>query len=189
MQIVASRKIAATTANAARHPTCCPRRVPRGTPTTFAIVSPVSTKATPFARLPGPRASAATSAPMPKYAPCGRPARKREAATSSNVGAMTVSTVKNVSAAASAIITRCRGNRATDPAIVGAPTTTPSAYSDTSQPAWAIASSGDAAHAEGARSRAMLGSSPITTNSVMPIPKLPMARERSARIAAPLEVV
>src|SRR5687768_2910918 len=58
-----------------------------------------------------------------------------------------------------------------------------------SQPAWAIASSGLAAHEAGSRSCAMFGSRPITTNSVMPMPKLPMASERSAHIAAPLDEV
>ncbi len=33
-------------------------------------------------------------------------------------------------------MTRCLGKRATKPAMVGAPTTTPSAYSEISQPAW-----------------------------------------------------
>src|ERR671910_617884 len=58
-----------------------------------------------------------------------------------------------------------------------------------SQPACAIASSGFAAHAAGSRSWAMFGRRPITTNSVMPMPKLPMASERSAHIAAPLDEV
>ena len=35
----------------------------------------------------------------------------------------------------------------------------------------------------------MFGSRPMTTNSVIPMPKLPTARERSAPIAAPLERV
>ncbi len=35
----------------------------------------------------------------------------------------------------------------------------------------------------------MSGSRPMTTNSVMPMPKLPMARERSALFAAPLDSV
>ena len=55
-----------------------------------------------------------------------------------------------------------------------------------SQPAWAMASSWLVAHTVGSMPTAMFGSSPITTNSVMPMPKLPMARERSAHFAAPL---
>ncbi|CNL24711.1 Uncharacterised protein [Mycobacterium tuberculosis] len=35
----------------------------------------------------------------------------------------------------------------------------------------------------------MFGNRPMTTNSVMPMPKLPMARERSAHFAAPLDGV
>ena len=35
----------------------------------------------------------------------------------------------------------------------------------------------------------MFGRSPMTTNSVMPMPKDPMARERSVHVAAPLEGV
>ena len=83
---------------------------------------------------------------MPKYAPCGSPARKRDAATSSKVGSTMVSPLKTVSARARPIITRCRGYFATEPAISGAPTTTPRAYSVMSQPAWAIASPWLAAH-------------------------------------------
>ena len=56
----------ATMANAMRQPSCWPRNVPSGTPTTFASVRPVSTNAAPLAREPGPSTSAATSAPMPK---------------------------------------------------------------------------------------------------------------------------
>ncbi|WP_219805791.1 thiamine-binding protein [Ralstonia pickettii] len=78
--------------------------------------------------------------------------------------------------------------RATNPAMVGAPMTTPSAYRLMSQPAWAIASPGAMAHVWGSRSCATFGNRPMTTNSPMPIAKLPMAKERSAAVAAPFDI-
>src|SRR4051794_16569254 len=52
-----------------------------------------------------------------------------------------------------------------------------------------MAASWSEAHSDGSRSCAMSGRSPMTTNSVMPMPKLPTASERSAHVAAPLERV
>ena len=78
-----STKISATTRYATRQPAICPRNVIAGTPMTFAIVSPESTTAMPWPRLPGPIRDAATRAAMPKYAPCGRAAMKRATSTSS----------------------------------------------------------------------------------------------------------
>ena len=49
-----------------RQPAACPSQVIAGTPITFAMVSPESTRATPRARLPGPMRLAATSEAMPK---------------------------------------------------------------------------------------------------------------------------
>ena len=86
-------------------------------------------------------------------------------------------------------MTRWRGYFATDAGMVGAPTTTPSAYSEMSQPACAMAASGSAAVRSGSRSAEIWGSRPMTTNSVMPMPKDPMARERSVHVAGPLEGV
>ena len=49
-----------------RHPCSCPSQVISGTPMTFAMVRPDSTKATPLPRLPGPISEAATSDAIPK---------------------------------------------------------------------------------------------------------------------------
>ena len=84
-------------------------------------------------------------AEMPKYAPCGRPERNRDAATSSKFGIRNVSALNTSRAITSATSTRWRGYRETNPAIVGAPTTTPSAYMLIRVPACAIASSGEVA--------------------------------------------
>ena len=123
----ASTNTAATTTYAARHPKYCPRKVPPGTPTTFATVSPLITIATPHPRRLGPRISLAITVDMPKKAPCGSPDRNRVAAIVSNVGATTVSAFATSSAATRITMTRWRGKRATNAAIVGAPITTPRA--------------------------------------------------------------
>lgn len=86
-------------------------------------------------------------------------------------------------------MTGLRGYFAAKTAIVGAPTTTPSAYIEMRMPALPIASSWLVAHSGGSRSWATSGRRPIMTNSVMPTPNEPMARERSATVAAPLESV
>ncbi|OMP13058.1 hypothetical protein COLO4_02352 [Corchorus olitorius] len=52
---------------------------------TVATVSPIIIWATAEALLDGPASSAATNAPTPKYAPCGKPAMKREIKTVSGV--------------------------------------------------------------------------------------------------------
>ncbi len=98
-----------------------------GTPITFAMVSPESTKATPRPRLPGPISDDATSDAIPKYAPCGRAATKRAATSSSKFGASADSTEPIVNAPTSASRRPLRGSRAANTAIVGAPTTTPAA--------------------------------------------------------------
>ncbi len=82
---------------------------------------------------------------MPKYAPCGSAATKRAARTSPKVGSSADAMVLRVNAARSASRSRFRGQRAAAAAIVGAPTTTPRAYAEMSQPAWALAASGAAA--------------------------------------------
>src|SRR5665647_2203429 len=50
-----------------------------------------------------------------------------------------------------------------------------------SQPAWAFAAVGECAYRPGRRSWARLGSSPIATNSVAPMPNPPSASARRAR--------
>lgn len=163
-----------------RHPASWPSQVMAGTPTTLAMVSPESTSATPRPRFPGPMRLAATSDAMPKYAPCGRAATKRAATTSSNVGSRADATVPIVNAAARASSSCLRGHRAAAAAIVGAPTTTPSAYAEMIQPAAAFAASVEVAASPGRRSAAMSGRSPMATNSVAPMPKPPIARAMSA---------
>ncbi len=162
----------ATSVNALRHPSACPIQVATGTPTTLATESPIITIATALARLPGSARWAATSAATPKYAPCGRPATNREATNSLKLGAKTVPRFPRVKATISASNNILRGTRAARAAMVGAPTTTPSAYAEIMWPA------------EGSEIPivvAMSGNRPIDANSVVPIPKPPMD---SANIAS-----
>ena len=63
----------------------------------------------------------------PKYAPWGSPARNRAATTVPNVGASADAMDPTVNAAVSAASSPLRGKRAYAAAIVGAPTTTPTA--------------------------------------------------------------
>ena len=55
--------------NVDRQPKCCPRKVPNGTPSTFAMVRPANIMAMAPARRAGATRPAATTAPMPKNAP------------------------------------------------------------------------------------------------------------------------
>ena len=116
-----------------------------GTPTTLAIVSPSSTEVAALPRLPGPSSSEAATVATPKYAPCGRPATNRAATTSPKLGSSAVATVASTNTTRSESSTVLRGSRAPTAASTGAPTTTPAAYAETRMPAWAIASSLDAA--------------------------------------------
>ncbi|KGD16401.1 putative lipoprotein [Burkholderia pseudomallei] len=61
---------AATIQNVARQPSVWPTKVPNGTPSTFASVSPVNISAIALARLSALTSDAATTAPMPKNEPC-----------------------------------------------------------------------------------------------------------------------
>ena len=69
----------------------------------------------------------ATSAAIPKNAPCGSAARNRAISTVSKVGASADATVPMVKATTSTRSNDLRGKRDDRAAIVGAPTTTPAA--------------------------------------------------------------
>lgn len=60
---------AVTTQKVERQPSCWPRKVPSGTPSTFAAVSPVNMSAIALARRSGATSPAATTEPTPKKAP------------------------------------------------------------------------------------------------------------------------
>ena len=62
-----------------RQPHCWPIRVVSGTPTTLATVRPAIIIEIAQARRLAGTSDAPTTAPMPKNAPCGRPARNRAA--------------------------------------------------------------------------------------------------------------
>src|SRR5690606_12621784 len=111
----------------------------------------------------------------------GSAAEKRKSTTRAKFGARADATVPRVNSSARPSRMLRRGIRAAKIAIVGAPTTTPSAYAPITTPAWAIASSGDVDHALGSRSCAIWGSRPIATNSVEPMPNPPSASASSAR--------
>ena len=65
--------------NVERQPAACPSMVPNGTPSTFAAVRPVNMIAIAPAFLVGATMLAATTAPMPKNAPCESAAMMRPA--------------------------------------------------------------------------------------------------------------
>ena len=75
--IIVARPMAATMRNTKRQLMLWPSQVPAGTPTTLASVSPENMLASAAASLPLSTRRVATTAPTPKNAPCGRPARKR----------------------------------------------------------------------------------------------------------------
>ena len=79
MAVNVTRPTTTTSPNALRQPRCWPRNDATGTPRTVATVRPVITCAMALARFCGPIRWAATSAAMPKNAPCGTPATKRAA--------------------------------------------------------------------------------------------------------------
>ena len=62
-----------------RQPAAWPSMVPNGTPSTLAAVSPVNMMAMAPAFLVGATMLAATTAPMPKNAPCDSAAMMRPA--------------------------------------------------------------------------------------------------------------
>ena len=70
---------------------------------------------------------------------------KRASITSWKVGATADAMVPTVKATSSQRMSFLRGQRAANAAIVGAPTTTPSAYAEMIQPACALAAVGESA--------------------------------------------
>ena len=162
---------ATTRPNALRQPRAWPSHEAIGTPTTVATVSPVITCATALARFFGPIRKDATIAATPKNAPWGRPATKRATISISYDGANMLTRLLIVNTAISPSSTVFRGSRAVRAAINGAPTTTPSAYAEMTWPA---------VGSEMAKLDAISGSSPIATNSVVPIPNPPRARASTA---------
>jgi hypothetical protein len=69
----------------------------------------------------------ATTAAMPKNAPCGRPATNRATISSVAFGATADRPLPSASAIVRTISRPLRGSFAASPAMSGAPTTTPSA--------------------------------------------------------------
>ena len=142
-----------------------------GTPTTVATVNPVITCATALARFRGPIRNEATIAATPKNAPCGRPATNRATISIPYDGANMLARLLSVKTAISPNSTVFLGIRAVRAAISGAPTTTPSAYAEMTWPA---------VGSEMAKLDAISGSSPIATNSVVPMPNPPKASANTA---------
>ena len=77
----------ATTPKVTRQPAACPIQVPAGTPTTFATVMPVNSRATARTAFPGGASSAATIEAMPKKAPCASAVTIRAIISSRKSGA------------------------------------------------------------------------------------------------------
>ena len=78
MAIQVSAPTRPTTANIQRQPKLWPRNVTAGTPSTLATESPSITQAMARPRIDAGTRVPARIAAMPKYAPCGSPARKRD---------------------------------------------------------------------------------------------------------------
>ena len=101
--------------------------VPAGTPTTFASVRPENMLARAAASLPLSARRVATTAPTPKNAPCGRPARKRNSSIVWKFGANADSALNAVNISMNQISTLRGGRCDSMLTSVGAPTTTPTA--------------------------------------------------------------
>ncbi len=104
-----------------------PSQVPSGTPSTFASVSPVNMVAIAAATFPSSARRLATTAPTPKKAPCGKPARKRETSIKPKFGASADKPLNTANISMNQISTVRGGRLASRLTSVGAPTTTPSA--------------------------------------------------------------
>ena len=65
------------------HPSCCPSSVPKGTPSTLAVVRPANIIAMAPALRSGATRAAATTEPMPKNAPWVSAASTRPASMTS----------------------------------------------------------------------------------------------------------
>src|SRR5258705_4772404 len=164
--------------NALRQPSTWPSQDAIGTPITVGTVRPPITCATAFARFCGPIKCVATRAATPKYAPCGNPATNRAIISVWYDGANTLARLPSVNTAIRVSSSVLRGTRAASAAMSGAPITTPSAYAEITWPAVGSLMP---------RLDAMSGSSPIATNSVVPMPNPPTASASTAsqRTAGP----
>ncbi len=167
----ATTPISATTPNVALQPTCWPRKVPAGTPMTLARVRPRNIIDTALALRFGPARVAATTAPAPKNAPWGSPARNRNNMPVSGFGEKANRALLMVNTPIMDRSIVLRDSRTATAVSSGAPTTTPRAYAVMKLPAVGM---------EMPRSRAISGSTPIMTNSVVPMPKAPIASASSA---------
>ncbi|MNO50156.1 hypothetical protein D3C76_405240 [compost metagenome] len=159
--------------NAALQPSCCPRKVPSGTPVTVATVSPVNMIAIALAL----RFSGTRSAAMVEAIDMNRPCDRAEIT-------LAISSIVIPSAAAARLLPIIkttiivRSNVLRDIAVVrevkiGAPKVTPKAYKVTVNPAVVSGIF---------RSSAINGSSPTLINSVVPIAKALIAKAKSARV-------
>ena len=83
MPASATMPMAVMAQKVARHPAAWPSMVPRGTPSTLAMVSPANMNAMAPARLVAGTRSAATTEPMPKNAPWHSAATMRPSMTRS----------------------------------------------------------------------------------------------------------
>ena len=162
-----------TAQNAARQPDCCPSHVAAGTPITFATDSPSITIATARPLRPSGASEAATSEATPKYAPCGKPVAIRARTSIPYDVASALTALPAAYATISATRRPRRGRLAPRKARTGAPITTPTAYAEMMWPAVGI---------ETPTPSAICGNSPMTTNSVVPMAKPPIASASTARV-------
>ncbi len=102
-------------------------KVPSGTPTTFATVSPVNIMAMAPAFFCGATRPAATTEPIPKKAPWAREATTRPASITPKAGASADTVLPTMNSPMSSISMRLRVTRVPSNVISGAPRTTPSA--------------------------------------------------------------
>lgn len=166
MSPIAAAPSTARAQNGPRQPVSCPVKAPSGTPTTLASMAPEPT--TPRARelAAGPATRAATTLATAQNAPVASAVRNRAASSSAKLepsATMTCPTAKTPRASTS--VSRL-GSRSVSIAINGAPTIIPTAKTVISNPARATLTR---------RSPAISGSSPATTNSVVPIRNVPSA--------------
>jgi hypothetical protein len=122
-----ARPIAATIRNTMRQLMWWPSQVPAGTPTTLASVRPENMLASAAASLPLSARRVATTAPTPKKAPCGSPARKRNSIIVWKLGAKADSALKAANISMNQTSTPRGGRWPSMLTRVGAPTTTPTA--------------------------------------------------------------
>ncbi len=165
-EINAIMKTASTASaqNGARQPIACPANAPSGTPTTFANMAPAPT--TPRARevAPGPVTRAATTLATAQNAPVATAVRKRAANSSAKLEPSATTRCPTANTPSAAISVTRLGRRSVSIAISGAPTIIPSAKTVINSPVRAVVT---------CRFPAICGSSPATTNSVVPIRKVP----------------